>query len=56
MCGIDNSKKVERKHLEFKTDIFSLDKPNSINFTIPGAKLPSAKDVYFRAKQKELVE
>ena len=40
----------------FKTDIFSLDKPKKITFNLVGAKLPSANDLYFRAKQEELVE
>jgi len=42
--------------LEFRTDIFSLDKPSSFKFNLIGAKLPNNKDVFFRAKQKELVD
>lgn len=42
--------------MEFKTDIFSLDKPAKVKFELIGAKLPNNHDVFFRAKQKELVE
>ena len=42
--------------MDFKTDIFSLDKPKKVTFNLVGAKLPSTNDLYFRAKQEELVE
>lgn len=42
--------------MDFNTDIFSLDKPSSVSFNFCGVKLPNNNDVYFRAKQHELVE
>lgn len=42
--------------MEFNTNIFSLDRPSKIKFDLVGAKLPNSNDVFFRAKQKELVE
>lgn len=42
--------------MDFKTDIFSLGKSKKITFNLGGAKLPSTNDLYFRAKQEELVE
>lgn len=42
--------------MEFKTDVFSLDKPSKVKFDLVGAKLPNANDLYFRSKQHELVE
>ena len=42
--------------MDFTTDIFSLIKPSSKTFNLVGAKLPTTNDVYFRAKQKDLVE
>lgn len=42
--------------MNFKTDIFSLDKPKKVSFDLIGAKLPNNRDIFFRAKQKELVE
>ena len=37
--------------MEFKTDVFSLDKPSKVKFDLVGAKLPNANDLYFRSKQ-----
>lgn len=42
--------------MDFSTDIFSLDKPSKVTFNLVGAKLPNNHDLFFRAKQKELVE
>ncbi len=42
--------------MDFNTDIFSLDRPAEVKFDLVGSKLPSSNDVYFRAKQSELVE
>lgn len=42
--------------MEFTTDIFTLDRPSQVKFNLVGTKLPRSNDVYFRAKQKELVE
>lgn len=46
----------EQIEMEFKTDVFSLDKPSKVKFDLVGAKLPNANDLYFRSKQHELVE
>ena len=45
-----------RKKLKFTTDIFSLDKPSSVTFRLSGTKLPNNHDLFFRSKQKEIVE
>ena len=42
--------------MEFKNDIFTLDKPSSVKFDLVGAKLPNSNDIFFRSKQHELVE
>lgn len=42
--------------MEFKNDIFTLDKPSSVKFELVGAKLPNSNDIFFRSKQHELVE
>ena len=42
--------------MEFSTDIFSLDRPSHVKFDLVGSKLPNSNDIYFRAKQRELVE
>lgn len=42
--------------MEFKTDIFALNKPTKVKFNLIGAKLPNNKDVFFRAKQQELLD
>ena len=42
--------------MEFYTDILSLRGPSKLTFSFPLSKLPNSNDVYFRAKQKELVE
>ena len=42
--------------MDFNTDIFSLDRPSKVTFNLEGSKLPNSNDVYFRAKQRELVE
>ena len=42
--------------MEFTTDIISLDKPSSVTFNLAGTRLPNNHDLYFRSKQKELVE
>ena len=42
--------------MEFTTDIFSLDTPSSVPFKLVGTRLPNNHDLFFRSKQKELVE
>ena len=42
--------------MEFSTDIFSLEHNRTRTINLIGASLPTNKDVYFRAKQKELIE
>lgn len=42
--------------MDFSTDIFSLDRLSKVTFNLVGSKLPNSNDVYFRAKQRELVE
>ena len=42
--------------MEFTTDIFSLAKPSSVSFNLVGTRLPNNQDLFFRSKQKELVE
>ena len=42
--------------MEFVGDIFSLERPTTRQINLLGASLPSSKDVYFRSKQKEIVE
>ena len=42
--------------MDFKTNIQSLDKPSSVSFNLSKVKLPNSNDIYFRAKQHELVE
>lgn len=42
--------------MDFKTDIFSLYPPSSRTFNLVGTTLPTNTDIYFRAKQKELLD
>lgn len=42
--------------MEFTGDIFALEPPANRKFSLIGATLPSSKDVYFRSKQKEIIE
>ena len=42
--------------VEFKTDINELRPPNHVKFDLFGAKLPNNNDIYYRAKQKELID
>ena len=42
--------------MEFKNNHLSLRQPLEKTFSLIGLKLPTNKDVYFRAKQKELVD
>lgn len=42
--------------MEFKNDIFTLSPPSKRTFKLEGAKLPTNKDVYFRAKQDEIID
>lgn len=42
--------------MEFKTDINELRPPNQVKFNLVGAKLPNSNDIYYRAKQKELID
>ena len=40
----------------FSTDIRTLTRDGTFSFQLNGAKLPLAKDVFFRAKQRELID
>lgn len=42
--------------MEFKTNIFELNTQKSITFQLMGTPLPTGKDIFFRAKQKEIFE
>lgn len=42
--------------VEFKTDINELRPPNHVKFNLVGTKLPNNNDIFYRAKQKELIE
>lgn len=42
--------------MNFTNDIFSLNKPTQVKFDLTEIKLPNSNDVYFRAKQTELLE
>lgn len=42
--------------MEFNTDIFSLKPDGNRTVNLIGASLPTNKDVYFRAKQKEMLD
>lgn len=42
--------------MDFTTDIFSLQAPSNRTFNLIGLKLPTNTDVYFRAKQKEILD
>lgn len=42
--------------MNFITDIFSLQAPSRRTFNLVGVKIPTNKDIYFRAKQKEIID
>lgn len=42
--------------MDFSTDIFTLYPPNKKSFSLVGVSLPTNTDIYFRAKQKELLD
>lgn len=42
--------------MEFNNDIFSLEPPHQQTFSLCGVSLPTNKTVYFRAKQKEIID
>jgi len=42
--------------MEFTTDIFTLLPPASRKFELAGVSLPTNKDVYYRAKQREIID
>lgn len=42
--------------MEFVNDIQSLRAPRNVKFDLVGTKLPCNKDIFFRAKQQEIVE
>lgn len=42
--------------MEYSYDILSLERPAERQIDLLGASLPSSKDVYFRSKQKEIIE
>lgn len=47
---------MENKNICFEKDIFSLLGSQNYKFNLVGSSIPTSKDVFFRAKQKELVE
>lgn len=42
--------------LEYANDIFTLEPPNKQKFNLIGASLPTNKDLYFRTKQREIID
>ena len=42
--------------MEFFGDIFSLEREQTRKIDLIGATLPTSRDTYFRAKQKEIIE
>lgn len=42
--------------MDFKEDVNALRPPSNVKFNLVGAKLPNSQDIYFRAKQKELID
>lgn len=42
--------------MEFANDIFTLSPPSNRTFTLEGTALPTNKDLYFRTKQKEIID
>lgn len=42
--------------MDFKNDIFTLSPSSKRTFNLVGTKLPNSKDVYFRAKQNEIID
>jgi len=42
--------------MDFTTDIYSLGASTTVKFELFGTKWPTNKDVYFRAKQKEIID
>lgn len=42
--------------MKFETDIFTLSPPKKVTFNLVGATLPNNKDLFFRAKQREITE
>ena len=42
--------------MEFVNDIHSLLPSRNIKFSLEGVKLPNNKDLFFRAKQQEIIE
>ena len=42
--------------MEFKNDHLRLMPPRNVSVNLANVKLPGGNDVYFRAKQKEIVE
>lgn len=42
--------------MDFQTDIFSLGPSKNVKFELAGVKIPNNKDLFFRAKQQEIIE
>lgn len=42
--------------MDFNTDIYTLLPPKNVKFDLVGVKLPNNRDVFFRAKQQEIIE
>ena len=42
--------------MEFEREVFDLMPPNNVSYSLNGLKMPSDKDIFFRAKQKETLD
>lgn len=42
--------------MDFANDIFTLEPPTKQTFKLEGAALPTNKDLYFRTKQREIID
>lgn len=42
--------------IDFKNDIFLLEPPNKRKFSLIGTSIPTNKDLYFRTKQREIID
>ena len=42
--------------MDFANDIFTLEPPSKKSFKLEGTSLPTNKDLYFRTKQREIID
>lgn len=42
--------------MDFANDIFTLEPPSKTSFKLEGTSLPTNKDLYFRTKQREIID